>query len=523
MSLPSASTALALPERVPALLRIYNDLLDLAARVLRNSLKRGRGKPPSLGQCRKIIEEHVVWDPKSPGVPFVAHAPFAVSRETVGWTIRQKTTRDGVPVFEGDKPKTILAAVKDFVIACEVNMPSGKGGAREDRQVVPLITCDGRGGLMPYVTIDEQGEILPGAPLLSIFIRDFDPRDPKKSKDRVRAIPLGLARIENIDRWNTVVARMASQGGSSWQHIQAIPNSLLRTVQYLTLQPGGLTETQGQMAMWKRSEDFNPDRPDFWIVERLLGKAATLDPRSRSIIIQGEGREADVPEQIFLIEEGWNSVVLRVWGLPGQLGEINLRELDIEETRLDVLALFRVSYYEVNPRSGVAILRAAMGKPPMDQLVAWGLIPPDSSVDLARSTLRGMSTMIRQRVEEQVTTAYNDLVRLLGPGGAQNHGLSLADALGSTREHPVEPTPELLRQVHDSIDEDLLAVAIVSSSVAKELGLEVWAGDCWVLVETRKTLLLALAASAGIEMAPPPTPPEAPAAATGDQPPATTP
>jgi hypothetical protein len=495
------TTAIALPERVPALLRIYDDLITLAALVLHNSFRRGdRRKPPSLDECRRMVEQYVVWNPSNPGVPFVAHAPFGVSRQTVGWSVTQKRTKDGNPIFEGDKPKMILEPVTDLVISCEVNMPSSKDGARQDETVIPLIVCNGSGGMVPYAIVDEAGELLPCAPMLCIFVRDFDPHDGSL-KGRVRAIPLGLAKLQSIELWNAIVKRMAGQGGKSWEVIAHIPNNLLQLVQYIKLAPGGPAATGGQMPLWKRKDNLDPAKPDFYILERLGGKAATLDrQRSRSIIIRGEGRDAVVPEQVFHIKEGWNSVSLRVWGLPGQLGEINLRELEIEQASLDALALFGQNLYMVNPRSGVAILRKALEDPPMEQMVAWGLIPPDSDPATARSTLHGMRAMVCARVEEQVTTARDDLVKALGPGSGQAHSLTLQDILGD------EPTSELLRTAYDRVEEDPLARAIINSKTAQDLGLEVWVGNCWVLQETRRRLLLTLAGQAGIQMADPPAP-----------------
>lgn len=493
----SPSTALMIPETGAAIGRIVEDVIGVAARLLPD--RRGK-RPLSEGARRRIIEEHVLRSPSNPTAPFVAQVSFGGEMRRVGSTTSE-TAANGEQ-FIDDEGNATLGFVPDYDVAIlgKAELPDPKDPSRRvSCDVQPLVLCDGRGGLVPYV-IPEEERVRAGKPMYCLFICDFDMKSGQEN-GRVLAVPLGLADPANIVRYHEVNTRFTVQGSSkAGQEIEAIPNNLGRAVQFLELEPPGSPATQGLLPVWKNwsFDELDPRHPDYWIVERLLGgKVATKHSKSQPVII----RDGAVPSQIFrVVREGWNSVELLVWGLPDEIVSMELRELEQTAYNVDWLTLFGASLYTVTPWSGTTLVRQGLQRPPLDEMIAVGLLPPGSSEELARQTVRGQRAKILADVERVVTQALNDLVHNLGTGGRENPGLSLADVLGG------EPSGELLALAHDKAptQDNLLLVALIASNTAGELGLEVWDPKCWVLEKAYKALLLEMAKQHGIELPPPP-------------------
>ncbi len=491
MTSQNPSTALALPERVPALAAIFSDLLDLAANML-PEFGRG-GKRRSFAERRAQIERHVIYSPTSVGMPFVSTVTFGGERKKLGWTAVPKLdenanellTEEGHPIIDDT-----LHAFYDIVIKGKAELPTIEDASkREVVDVVPLVTCDGRGGYIKYVNMDGEN-VRAGSAMMCVFVADFDSNTDRES-GRVRAIPLGLARDENIARWNSVVMRMASQDSTKgWQRIEPIPNNIGRAITYLLLRPAGPASMKGLLPCY-RNRDSKPLDPDYYMVELLWGKKAILDNKSGQIILKGD----EVPEQYFLIREVWNSIQLTVWGLPGEIKTMELKELDLGEVHLDALALLGVTLYDVHPGSGPKLVGSALNDPPHEHLIASGVITPDASRDTAVATIRGMAGLLRERVRAQVTEARAVIVHALGASGVESSGKpGLQDILG-------ELTSEALACAIQKNDGDCpLASWMLERTSVQSLGLSVWDWKCWTLRESRKELLLEMARQNGLEL-----------------------
>ncbi len=522
---PPTSTALVIPETGAAIARIVSDLKRVAAKMLPSHGLGDGGKRRRLSDQDRMdmIESLLIISPTSAGVPFITTAIFGGERKRVGSKL-VPVVKDGRPQYDGDgRQEMCWAPDLDLSIVGKAELPDPRDSSkRVNCDVEPLILCDRRGDLVPYVRVDERtGHFLAGPVMHCLFIHDVNP-DTGRRNGRIRALPLGLGDVVNINHYNGIVSRRGAQDSTStWMQITPIANNIGRAVKFLLLKPGGVVATNGLVPVWKgwHFDDLDKERCDYYIVDRLGGKAAVLDHKSQNIVFDN----GEVVELCFLIEETWNSVKLRVWGIPGEVGMMEMRELEQKELTVDWIHLLGGSLYSITPRSGTTLIRNGLPNPPVDEMVSLGLLPMGATQELAREVLRSFRVKIIGAVETTVTQARDTLVHELGAGGSQNPGLSLADVLGG------EPTPELLRQVHDNpTQENLLVIGIVTSKTAMDLGLEDWNPNCWILREAYKTLLIQLARQAGIEMAPKPepeiaTPPvesSPPEVAPGEQPPA---
>ena len=502
-----SSTSLVLPERVPALAAIYADLIRLAANMMNERVKGG--KKMTFAERRSFIEERTIWSVNAlgeavVGVPFVAHVSFGGESQRVGWTLEKETNAQGESIFnESGEPEFKCVADHDLVISGKVSLPDPqKLTERISCEVRPLRTTNGLGSLIEYVVIDEMtGAMRAGEPMLCIFIRDFDPYTGIEN-GRVRAVPLGLARVETIGRWNTVVARMVAQNpNNAWQQVMPIVNSIGRAIEYLELQPQGAKSMLGLSPVYKPSpgEKIDKDKWAYTIVARLGGKIAELGKKSGLIIFKGEVAE----NQLFLVEEMWNKVILTVWGLPGEVKSLDMKELDLGEAKVDALALLGASLYDVHPGSGGALVGRAIMNPPIDYMIGNGWLTPGTTEDVGRITLQGMGRLLRERVREQVNEARRDIIHALGAAGTETEKKPmLAEILRGVK------TPEALRDaMNQNKDECPLAAWMLTSTTVANLGLVTWDWNCWVLKESRRDLLMELARSQGLEL-PPPKPPE---------------
>lgn len=491
------TTAIALPERLPALLRIYDDLLNKFAVMTRNTFedqRRGDQKIPSLKQCRELVENHVVLDPKNPGVPLVGRVAFEPVKVPFTWTVFQKKNREGKPIFKDGSPVPWFERMVCNSITCRMDLPGSKVKPHPPKptNVQPAFTFSGMGNPMGYGYVDEQ-DALRMIPAMAIFIARFDIWTGEEIGG-AWMIPMGVAELSRLDTYNSIVSRLAQQGSiKKWESIEPLTHALDYPGAYIDLQPLGDAANKGLMPSWRELEGADPQKPDGWIVHAVFGKMVKLDRRSQPIVI----RNGEIPVQRFSFRECLNVIRVKVLGLPEEIGTMEGigQTLDLGEVHINMLELFGVTLYDVNPRSGVSLIRNALQNPPIDRMVAWGLIPPGSPNEVAVQTLQGMKEMIREGIEHTVNQVLKDLVHNLGSGGRENPRLALEDVLGA------EPTSELLQQILENPNEDnLLVTAILTSHTAGQLGLEVWDPKCWILVETYKALLLSMAKSAGVEL-----------------------
>ena len=491
----------------------------------------------------------LVMSPDAADVPHMA---------TVNWhaDIPEWATEYLVPEVKGGQyqydesgnPKVAVENRRPYTVHGSTKLPGKDGRTLVDTEVLPLIVADGNGGLVPYVSARQQGGevVYIGVDgMLCIFVKDIDPLtwQPKVSdggRPFYKAIPVALARQETVRMWNDLVERRVVQDPNYPKDAELVRpfahNLYGRKV--LKFTPQGHPAYRGGLLgilkpkKYRDGDGINPNKDARWVVGQLVGK--TVKPgKGISLILPPDGKRFEAHK--LHIEEEWTGLkVVNVDGLWGAGTRVGSHVVAAENETIDALAALGLTLYTTSPFGVKAVVDGLLKAKAGDQnpLVVWlrtrGDVEVDTPEATVRQTMRSMSDVLVKRARETYREARQRLEHELGGAGSQNPGLSLADVLGSTKENPVEPTPELLRQVHDRTDEDLLAAAIISSQTAKALGLEVWDPKCWVLVESRKTLLLALAAAAGVEMAPPPappepppvesSPPEAPAEATGDQP-----
>ncbi|MBI4438240.1 hypothetical protein HY631_04810 [Candidatus Uhrbacteria bacterium] len=503
----TASTGLVLPERVPALAAIYADITALAANMLFERVQGGQRM--SFAARRTFIEDHTIWavdkqtGQEIKGVPYIAHVSFGGEKQRTGWIYQAKLDDRGIPKVDGEgKELGTLVPNVEIALSGKADLPNPKClTERVSMNVRPGRITDGQGGCIEYVVIDEDGQPSAGEPMPCLFIRDFDPRTGIENGN-VRAFPLGIARSETVERWNTVVARMVAQNpGNAWQAVAYIPNNIGRAVQYLQLQPRGPKSMNGLLPVYKphRGEQVDPQKPTYMMVEVLLGKVAKLHEDSRPILFNEAGEAED---QFFLLREMWNSIELKVWGRTSDIKVLETREFEMVDVKVDALALFGTTLYTVHPGSGGALVGRALRNPPIMFMIGNGWVVPGTTTEVAQTTLQGMARLLRDRVREQVMQARQDIVHALGMGGSQaSDKPTLAEILQG------EKSPEALQKAVFQKEGDCpLAAWMMKAPVVQELGLPTWDWNCWTLREARKDLLMELARSQGLELPPKPEP-----------------
>jgi hypothetical protein len=503
----SQTTAIALPERVPALLRIYDDLMNKFANMVLNTVrdqtKKGQ-RIPSIAKCRAVVEEHLIWDPKSPGVPLVGRVAFEPEKVHLTYTLVQKTNHRGEPIFDKEgNPVPWLTKIEQNGVTCQMELPGSRLNphAPKPTKVVPVFTLSGMGGLMPYATVDEQNALRMVPPMQAIFVKRFNIWTGEETGG-AWMIPLGIAELGLIDSWNNIVDRLAAQGaGKKWESIDQIVHAVGYRGAYLDLMPSGTVENEGLVPSWSSTEDPNYNQPDGHILGGIFGKIVKVDRSSQPIVI----RQGKVPEQRFTYVECLSVIRVKVLGLPEEIGTMEGigQTLDHGDVKINALELFGVTLDEVTPRSGTTLIRNGIQNPPIDRLIAAGLVPPECTHDLAVQTIQGMRQLVIHSIESTVMQALKDIVHNLSTGGTDDPQLSLTDMLGG------EPTGEILGKVleHRLEVADLLMTAILASQTAGNLGLSVFNPKCWVTNEAWRTLLLKKAKEEGIEL---PTPTQTP-------------
>ncbi len=488
----------------------------------------------------ELLQSILVMSPDAADVPHMATVNWHA--DVPEWATEYLVPETKAGVYQFDDAGNAKLAVehrRSYTLRGSTKLPGKDQKTLVDTEVLPLIVADGNGGLVPYVSARQQGGevVYIGVDgMLCIFVADIDPLtwEPKLNKSGrpyYKAIPVALARQETVRMWNDLVERRAAQDTTYPKEAELVKpfahNLYGRKVLKFTPQGhpayrGGLLGILKPKKYREDKDGIDPSKDARWVVGQLVGK--TVKPgKGIRLIAPPDGKRFEAHK--LEIEEQWTGIeVKNVDGLWGAGTRITSHVVAAEQETIDALAALGLTLYSTSPM-GVKpradeLLKAAVGdqNPMVVALRTRGDIEVDMPESTVRQAMRAMSDILVKRGRETYREARDRFVHELGLDGSQAHGLSLADTLGSTKEHPVEPTPELIRQAHDRVDEDLLAAAIVGSQTAKDLGLVVWAGDCWVLVESRKALLLALASVAGIEMAPPPEPPKAetPADPPGD-------
>lgn len=409
-----------------------------------------------------------------------------------------------------------------YTVRGSTKVPTATADVFETVTARPLVMCDGKGFLVPYVKPrQQQGEIVYDGVdgMVSFLFRDLDPWTWEDildgDKPTYRAVPAALARPETVARWNELVRRRAEQDKSYPVNAELVMpighNQFGRRV--LKFRPQGHPLVRDGMLgiLISRRDRENADkinvRKDIrrWILGDLVGKTLVLGKGLKLIAPEKGGRFE--PHKL-AIDEMWSWIdVEQVDGIWGANTRVDQHVIKAEQDPIDAMTALGLTLYSCSPFevkgvvSRLLTAEIADTHPIVVNLRQRGDLEADASEDLVRRQMRAIETILIDGARRTIREARDRLVHELGAAGSQAPvGINLQDIMGA------EPTPELLRQAHDATAEDILALAIVGSKTAKDLGLEVWDPKCWVLVEARKALLLQLAASNGLEMAPPPKP-----------------
>ncbi|MBI4591841.1 hypothetical protein HY733_00090 [Candidatus Uhrbacteria bacterium] len=523
--------------------------LDLIEGIIWKMIPSVRNEDDGKGGTKRVkvtrqdridfLKTRLVMSAENDQVPHMAGVDWRADVSKYPTEILIPAIRDGQYQYDGDG---------DVILTTEKRWPYTVRGQTKlpDESAItvrPLVLCDGKGFLVPYVKPRQQGGdvVYDGVDgMISFLFRDFDPWTWKdildNDKSTYRAVPAALARPETVARWNELVKRRGEQDKSYPVASELVTpiahNQFGRRV--LKYRPQGHPLVRdGMLGILKPPRDREEAgainvRKDVkrWILGDLVGKTLALGKGLKLIEPERGGRYE--PHKL-AINEMWSWIdVEQIDGIWGANTRVDQHVIRAEQDPIDAMAALGLTLYSCSPFEVKGIVTRLLTAPITDDhpiivnLRSRGDLEADASEDLARRQMRAIEKILVDGARGTIREARDQLVHMLGSGGQENPGLSLQDILGA------KPTPELLRTAHDATSEDLLAAAIIGSKNAKDHGIEVWDPKCWVLVETRKALLLALARSAGIEMAPPPTPPEpppvessppeAPAEATGDQP-----
>ncbi|MBI4435213.1 hypothetical protein HY630_00935 [Candidatus Uhrbacteria bacterium] len=481
-----------------------------------------------------FLKSRLVMSAENEQVPHMAGVDWRADVPKYATEVLIPAIKDGQYQYDGDG-NVALAPEKrwPYAVRGQTKLPDGNAIT-----VRPLVLCDGKGFLLPYVKPrQQQGEVVYDGVdgMISFLFRDFNPWTWEDildgDKPSFRAVPAALARPETVARWNELVKRRGEQDKSYPVASELVTpiahNQFGRRV--LKYRPQGHPLVRdGMLGILKPPRDREEAgainvRKDVkrWTLGDLVGKTLALGKGLKLIQPEKSGRFE--PHKL-AINEMWSWIdVEQVDGIWGAGTRVDQHVIKAEQDPIDALAALGLTLYSCSPFEVKGIVTRLLTAPITDDhpiivnLRSRGDLEVDADEDLARRQMRAIETILVDGARGTIREARRRLEHELGGAGSQNPGINLEQALGA------EPTPELLRQVHDNpTGDNLLVIGMLTSKTASDLGLTEWDPKCWVLVEAFKTLLLALAASAGIEMAPPPAPPEAPAV-TEDQPPATNP
>ncbi len=506
---------------------------------VRNESGKGGTKRVKVSREDRIdfLKSRLVMSAENEQVPHMAGVDWRADVPKYPTEVLIPAIKDSQYQYDGGG-NVVLTTEKrwPYTVRGSTKVPTAATDVFETITVRPLVLCDGKGFLVPYVKPRQQGGdvVYDGVDGMICFLfRDFDPWTwgdiLDGDKPTYRAVPAALARPETVGRWNELVRRRGEQDKSYPVNSELVTpishNQFGRRV--LKYRPQGHPLVRdGMLGILKAPRDREAQgainvRKDVkrWTLGDLVGKTLALGKGLKLIEPEKGGRFE--PHKL-AVNEMWAWIdVEQVDGIWGANTRVEQHVIRAEKDPIDAMAALGLTLYSCSPFEVKGVVTRLLTAPMSDDhpiianLRGRGDLEADASEDLTRRQMRAIEKILLDGARGTIREARQRLEHELGAGGSQNSSLSLSDILGA------EPTPELIRKAHDRTDEDLLAAAIVGSQTAKALGLEVWASDCWVLIEARKTLLLALASAAGVEMAPPEVETPADPGVEGGQPAAT--
>lgn len=531
------------PRTVPSLLLV----LDLIEGFMWKMLPSVRNESDGKGGTKRVkvskhdriefLKSRLVMSAENAQVPHMAGVDWRADVPKHPTEVLIPAIKDGQYQYDGDGNVVHTTEKRwPYTVRGQSKLPN-----EEPITVRPLVMCDGKGLLVPYVKPHQQGAevFYTGVDgMVSFLFRDFDPWTWKNLLDNsdnptYRAVPAALARPESVARWNDLHIRRGDQDKTydvASKLVKPIAHNQFGRHVLKYRPPGHPLVHNGMLGILRpgrdRAEDgkINP-KTDIkrWTFGDLVGKTLALAKGLKPIPPEKGGRYE--PHKL-AINEMWSWIdVENVDGIWGKDTRVDQHVIRAEQDPIDAMAALGITLYSCSPFEVKGVVTRLLNAPIVDDhpivvyLRSRGDLESDDSEDFVRRQMHAIETILLDGARGTIREARDRLVHDLREGAYHQHGLSLAGVLGA------EPTPELLRTAHDRVDEDILAAAIVTSDTAKipSFSLEIWDPNCWVLIEARKALLLEMASAAGIEMAPSPEPPPAAAPTEGEQQPATTP
>lgn len=493
----------------------------------------------SRQDCIDFLKGRLVMSAENAQVPHMAGVDWRADVPKYPIEVLVPAIKEGQYQYDGDG-NVILTTEKrwPYTVRGSTKVPTTPNtNVFETVTVRPLVLCDGKGFLVPYVKPRQQGNdvVYDGVDgMVSFLFRDFDPWTWEDildgDKPTYRAVPAALARPDTVARWNELVRRRAEQDKDypvkSELVMPIAHNRFGRLV--LKYRPAGHPLVRdGMLGILKPPRDREKHGKinvctdiKHWTFGDLVGKTLALARGLKLIAPERGGRYE--PHKL-AIREMWSWIdVQQVDGIWGANTRVDQHVIRAERDPIDAMAALGLTLYSCSPFKVMGIVTMLLtstiddANPIVQYLRQRGELEADASEDFTRRQMRAIEKILIDGARATIREARDRLIHELGAGGMQNPGLSLADILDA------EPTGELLQAALNKPNPDgLLVTAILTSKTAGDLGLAVWDPNCWVLREAYNALLLGIAKSAGVELPLPPSPalPETPKA---EPPPAVT-
>ncbi|MDG1949677.1 MAG: hypothetical protein P8J32_02525 [bacterium] len=503
------NTALVHAPTGAAISAIVQNVVVILARML-PAYQRGKGRGRNrihLSDRIEAVEGQVIMDPTQANIPLVVELSFRPERRLKGAKIIQRQGKDGVFLFNEDGTPN-LGSVRDerVNIQSQVTLP----GERHHREVrLARVTTGDRksGGLVPAIIPDTINGGWRGGPSLPCMLFwEIDPKTMRRKRNaRLLAMPLGLATLELLDRWNRIVAqKLAHKQDGTWFQIAHIPNKIGGD-ERIEFTPKGAYQMLGLTCTFddKNRVEINKEDPhksgDLQIVGLFGGKFAFLSRRSIPIVFKREGNRMVPATNVFRVTEHFGHLEFSVVGLAEEVTEARGMLIHSgEQTVSEALALIGGDLKTTKPRSVARLFNALISSPPREAMQRRGLIDESSSQQAVVANWCGLQAMVVSAAKQELTQAKEDIVHALSIGNASGCP-SLEEVCGG------EITPQRLRNIHDGHwgeEENLFATWMLYQDVAASLGFTQWEPNSWVLTSAFRELFQQRVNASDHEMAP---------------------
>jgi hypothetical protein len=492
-----------------AIAAVVEGVLKIAARMLPAKMGGKRGRRISLTERTQAIKDNLLMDPDQVGIPLVVELSFTPVRRLKGAVIVQERDNRGEFRFHEDgRPVLITPRDERVNIEAQVTLP---GKNRSQRvQLCRTTTGISTGGLMPAIMPDPINGGWRGGPSLPCMLFwEIDSKTLKrKDKAKLMAMPLGLAPVELIDRWNRIVKQKLEHGqDGTWFEIVPIENNIGRD-ERISFTPQGAFQMNGLTCVFNDKQDVEiAEEPhksgDYQIVGHFGGKVAVLDRRSIPICFKREGDRMIPAPNTFRVVEHMHKIMLSVVGLTEEVTDARgrLNHGKQEQVISEALTLIGGSLKETAPRSVARLFKSHITDPPIEGMVRRNLIADGASSDAARTTWHGLKNMVVSAAKAELNQALEDILHDLSIGSPK------AGADRPTLEDICngEISPEQIRAIFDGNwgdEENILATWILLQDTPQRLGFTEWEENSWVLKRAFQELFAQIVKAADHEIPP---------------------